>query len=83
MLEAVIRHADVVIGENLEAGARLEVHQLAVVHRVHRWDGNLRDDIIHVPLEVLALQSLPKLLAFLQRFVLLWRQLDALELVRA
>ena len=83
MLEAVVRHADVIVGENLEAGARLEVHQLAVVHGVHGRDCDLGDDVIHVPFEVLALQSLPKLLAFLQRLVLLWRQLDALELVRA
>ena len=83
MLEAVIRHPDVVVGENLEAGARLEVRQLAVVDCVHRRHSDLRDDVIEVPLEVLTLEALPKLLARLQRLVLLRSQLDALELVRA
>ena len=66
VLEAVVRHADVIVVENLEAGVRLEVRQLAVVDGVHGRDGNLWNDVVEVPLEVVAFETLSQVLASLQ-----------------
>ena len=83
VLVAHVRYPDVVVGHRLEARASPQVHDLAVVHGVHRRRRNFRYDRLEVPVEALAGEALAQFVSRLQGGALFGGELDALEVVGA